>query len=276
MLATALALTVVLLPQLFGGDDGADGNNGKGGPGRPLPRNSSTFVGNWAGEVEGSDGAGFMRFVRMRIGTGNASGNSGTYSFLRGGQGIQGLEQRMCRGTIGSVPVSGDRMVVKREDLKQAEVVADRPEDEVLACQPPKAQTLTRKGDELHWRDGVQSAVLRDEGDEPTPRAISEKYIGTWTSEDVSPNYHLRIEEVELDSVIEITAGTSPNECYVTGRLIAIEEGSLSAGLIEGETVAQGVCADFGSFTLRSTGKSAMDVQAEGYHGPFEFLRTKQ
>ncbi|WP_329305814.1 serine/threonine-protein kinase [Streptomyces anulatus] len=276
VLATALALTVVLLPQLFGGDDGADGNNGKGGPGRPLPRNSSTFVGNWAGEVEGSDGAGFMRFVRMRIGTGNASGNSGTYSFLRGGQGIQGLEQRMCRGTIGSVPVSGDRMVVKREDLKQAEVVADRPEDEVLACQPPKAQTLTRKGDELHWRDGVQSAVLRDEGDEPTPRAISEKYIGTWTSEDVSPNYHLRIEEVELDSVIEITAGTSPNECYVTGRLIAIEEGSLSAGLIEGETVAQGVCADFGSFTLRSTGKSAMDVQAEGYHGPFEFLRTKQ
>ncbi|MFJ6438423.1 serine/threonine-protein kinase [Streptomyces sp. NPDC091416] len=269
VLATALAFTVgtvVLLPQLFGGDDGADGSNGTDGPGRPLPRNNSAFVGNWAGEVEDNDGAGPMRFLRIRIGLGNASGNSGTYSFLQG--------QRMCRGTIGSVPVNGGHMVIKREDLKQAEVIADRPEDEVLACQPPKTQTLTRKGDELHWEADVWSAVLRDEGDEPTPRAISEKYTGTWTSEDVSPNYRLRIEEVELDSTIKITAGTSPSECYITGRLIAIEEGSLSAGLIEGETVAQGVCADFGSFILRSTGKNTMDVQAEGYDGPFGFHRT--
>ncbi|WP_405435143.1 serine/threonine protein kinase [Streptomyces avidinii] len=270
VLATALALTavtVVLLPHLFGGGDGADGNNDKDEPGRALPRNSSAFVGNWAGVVEAQPG-GPMQFLRMRIGPGNASGNSGTYSFLRG--------QHLCRGTIGPVPVSGDQMVVKGENLKQAEVFADRPEDEALACRPPETQTLTRKGDELHLQVGVWSAILRDEGDEPTPRAVSEKYTGAWTSEGLSPNFHLRIEEVELDSVIRITAGTSPNECYVTGRLFAIEEGSLSAGLIEGETVAQGACAGFGSFTLRSTGKDTMDVKAEGNSGPFGFRRTKR
>ncbi|MFB7344774.1 serine/threonine-protein kinase [Streptomyces hydrogenans] len=268
-LTTALALTavtVVLLPSWLGGDDGAAGNNDKNGSERPLPRNSAAFVGNWAGEVEDGTGPGSMRFLRIRLGPGNALGNNGTYSFLQG--------QRMCRGTIRSVPVNGGQIVIRYENLEQAEVLADRPSGEVAACRPPQTQTLTRKGDELHWRADTRSAVLRDEGDKPTPRSISEKYTGTWISRDRSPNYHLEIEEVELDSEIRISAGTTPNECYITGRLIAIEEGSLSAGLIESETVDQGVCADFGSFTLRSTGKNVIDVQAEGWHGPFQFRRS--